>query len=296
MPRPLERIESCPDTVEDRLATMSVGRHPQAGYQPKTREGLSLSRTDASAHEGTQAPPRRRRRRTEKLSESVARDIVRDMRGLPPNSMLPQESVLVENYGVGRTTLREALRILEIHGLLLIRPGHGGGPMVAEFDRANFAKMSSLHFHMTGATYRDVIEARLVMEPVMARLAAEREDRPVLRQLQTYLDLPSPDEDDDYLYSVSDFHSLVFDMSGNPVLDLYSGSLKEIYTDRIEPMVFPVSARRKIAEDHARIAAVIVDGDADAAEHLMREHMEEFLTFSADRHPGMLDDVVDWHR
>lgn len=237
---------------------------------------------------------RSRHRRPEKLSESLARDIVRDMRRLPPDTMLPTEVDMAKAHGVGRGSVREALRILETHGLITIRTGPRGGPVVAQPDSETFAKMASLHLHTMGATYRDLIQSRLVMEPVMARLAAERQDQAVLKQLEDYVGQTAPVKDEEYLHSVSNFHSLVSGMSTNPVLDLYGRSLKDIYTDRIESMVFPVEARARVRDDHAAIARLIVEGEADRAEKRMREHMSEFLTFSAERNPGLLDRVVDW--
>ncbi len=54
------------------------------------------------------------RRRTEKLSEVLAREIVRDIQDLEPSTMLPSEAAMLEKYGVGRASLREALRMLEV--------------------------------------------------------------------------------------------------------------------------------------------------------------------------------------
>jgi DNA-binding FadR family transcriptional regulator len=244
-----------------------------------------------------QKPPRataRSRRRPEKLSETVAREIVRDIRDLPAGSMLPPETVMLDSYSVGRGSLREALRILEVQGFLVIRPGPGGGPMVAEIDSLNFAKMASMHLHLSKATYREVIEARLVMEPVMARLAAQRQDTDVVAKLEDYVDQPDPVDHQAYLHSATDFHSLVSSMSGNSVLDLYSGSLKSVYADRIESTIFPPEAREKVNQDHKKIARLITQGKASRAESLMREHMEEFLMWSSSRHPGVLDEIVDW--
>ena len=70
-----------------------------------------------------------RGRRNEKIAESVARQILRDiqLQGLAPGSMLPPESAMLERFDIGRGSLREALRILEVNGLITIKTGPGGG-------------------------------------------------------------------------------------------------------------------------------------------------------------------------
>jgi DNA-binding FadR family transcriptional regulator len=234
-------------------------------------------------------------RRTAKISELVARDIVHDMKGLPPGTMLPAESAMLDRYQVGRASLREALRILEVQGLIVILPGPGGGPMVAPIQSRDFARMTSLYLHLSGATYRDVVVGRLVMEPVMARLASEREDVAQLAELEQFI-VPAtlPVDDVTYLQRSSDFHSVVSGLSGNPVLDFMGRSLKDIYNDRVGHMVFPREARDRVEHDHIVIAKAIVAGQADKAERLMREHMEEFVQYAEERNPGVLDEVVDW--
>ena len=81
--------------------------------------------------------------RTEKVAESVARQILQDIRRnrLGPGSMLPPESTMVERFGVGRGSLREALRILEVNGLVTLKPGPRGGPVVAPHAPGNFGQM-----------------------------------------------------------------------------------------------------------------------------------------------------------
>ncbi|MDQ1395261.1 MAG: GntR family transcriptional regulator, transcriptional repressor for pyruvate dehydrogenase complex [Acidimicrobiaceae bacterium] len=201
---------------------------------------------------------------------------------------------MVEKYRVGRASLREALRILEVHGLIVIRPGPGGGPMVAAVDSRHFARMASLYLHLCEATYRDVMEGRLVMEPVMARLAAERQDPANVAELTAFL-ATQPQDDAAYMHAATGFHALLSGMSGNPVLDLMGRSLKDIYTDRIESLIFLASARAQVQEDHSRIAKAIMAGNANQAEKLMRVHMEEFLRQAQERSPGVLDEIVDWH-
>lgn len=234
-------------------------------------------------------------RRTEKISELVAREIVHDMKGLPPATMLPPEAAMLGRYRVGRASLREALRILEVQGLIIIRPGPGGGPMVSAIQTRDFARMTSLYLHLSGARYRDVLTARLVMEPVMARLAAERQDVADAARLEEFIVSPTaPLDDAEYKQTSSSFHDVLAGLSGNRVLDFMGRGLKDLYTDRFEQTVFPMEARDQIAHDHRAIAKAIVAGNATRAERLMREHMLDFARFYEERNPGALDEVVDW--
>lgn len=179
-------------------------------------------------------------RRVEKMSEVVAREIVHDMRGLPPATMLPPEAAMLERYRVGRASLREALRILEVHGLIVIRRGPRGGPMVAPVRSEKFADMTSLYLHLAGARYGDVLVARLVLEPLMARLAAERRDTERVGLLEQFVVPPTaPIDDARYIRGSSEFHSVLSGFSGNAVLDLMGRAVLDIYTDRLERMVFP---------------------------------------------------------
>lgn len=234
------------------------------------------------------------RRRMDKISSVIAREIVADLRGKPPFTMLPPEAAMLEKYQVGRASLREALRVLEVHGIITIRPGPGGGPMVAPPDSVYFARMSTLYLHLLGATYRDILQARIIIEPVMVRLAAERQDREALAELEQFLSLEEPEDESEYLRQAGGFHGLISGLSGNRVLDLEGRALKDMYADRIEGMVFPAEARKGILADHRRVAQAIIAGNANRAEKLMRAHMEEYLYYAAERNPGVLDEIVQW--
>lgn len=232
-------------------------------------------------------------RRIAKVAEVVAREIIHDIRGLAPGTRLPPESEMLSRYRVGRGSLREALRILEVQGLIVIRPGSGGGPVVARVQPRNYAEMTSLYCHAMGASYRDIMEARFAMEPVMARLAAIRQDAEMIEKLKAVAANP-PTNVHEYLDTELDFHTLLSTMSGNPVLDLMGRALKIIYTDKVYSVVTP-DMRAHLAEDHMAIVEAIEQGDAAAAEEAMRAHMDQFVRDAAQRMPGVLDDIVDWH-
>lgn len=239
-------------------------------------------------------------RRGEKVSETIARQIVRDivLSGLQPGTVLQPEVDMVERYGIGRASLREALRILEVQGLISLKPGPGGGPVVSAVHSADFGRMATLYFQMAGATFRELCEARLVIEPLMARLAAsgsDTDDHEALRRtVEDELEVDIS-QDDPYLQATWDFHGTVSGMSGNRILDLFGRALKEVFTERINVGIFDQEDRQGIIETHTTISRAILKGHPQAAERLMREHMADIFVEVARKYPGLLDEVVEWH-
>lgn len=239
-------------------------------------------------------------RRTEKVSEVIAREIINDIvqRQLPPGTFLPSEVEMLEQYDVGRASLREALRILEVHGLITIKPGRGGGPIVADASDRHFARMATMFFQLSGATYRDLMAARMIIEPMMTRVVAQRNDEVVRDALNQALDSTeaalSLEDSAQYVSSTTEFHSVILSVSGNPILDIFGEALKHIFAERVSGALFPRDRRDAIAAQHREIADAITTGNADLAEDLMRQHMIEYEQQHAVRHPGLLDEVVSW--
>jgi GntR family transcriptional regulator, transcriptional repressor for pyruvate dehydrogenase complex len=236
--------------------------------------------------------------RSGKISETIARDILDDIvvRKLPPGTMLSSEAVMLDRYGVGRASLREALRILEIHGLIKIKPGPRGGPVVAEVTSSDLARSATFFFHAVGATFADLLSARLAIEPMMARLAATNLTAEGAEELKRTL----VDHERDATRPASSwgrtsagFHHVVNSMSGNRVLDLLCRALLDIHAERTYTE-FPVSGRGDVSRAHQRIAQAILDGDADAAEQRMRRHVQAQITNVRQTRPEMLDELIDW--
>jgi DNA-binding FadR family transcriptional regulator len=238
--------------------------------------------------------------RGDKISEILARQIVRDIgrQHLPPGAMLPPEATMLERFRVGRASLREALRILETYGLITIKPGPGGGPVVRKVTAKEFARTSTFYFHLHGSTLGDLLEARRAMEPLMARLAAGRRDRAALAKFTADFTASreaferGDDETGNRL--VGQFHAEIAGASGNRILDLFGESLKELYSERLESRMIGRNDSKKVIEEHQAIHDAIVEGRADDAERLMAAHMATFERLSRRAIPGLLDDVLDW--
>lgn len=108
--------------------------------------------------------------RQEKTSERIARYLVRDIfaDGFAPGDILPTESELLVRYEVGRPALREAIRILEAQDLIWVKRGPGGGPVVASATPEAFGRTASLFFRLAGVTFRELVEARVAIDPMSA--------------------------------------------------------------------------------------------------------------------------------
>ena len=236
-------------------------------------------------------------RRADKVSEVVARAIVHDIvsRGLQQGDTLPSEAVMLSRFHVGRGSLREALRILEVHGLITLKPGPGGGPIVAAPTSGNFGRIATLFFQLDGATFRELVEARSLLEPMMARIAAERQPREIIAALRSNVAEGKRQQGQERNARVgTDFHGLMAGASGNRVLDLMSRAIKDVFYERVTSSLWPEEERPRIHLEHEAIVKAMADGNGGMAERLMRRHMEELVERCEARLPGLLDEIVDW--
>jgi GntR family transcriptional regulator, transcriptional repressor for pyruvate dehydrogenase complex len=236
-------------------------------------------------------------RRRDKTSEVIARAIVRHVQsqGLERGTRLPPEADMIADFRVGRGTLREALRILEVNGFITLKPGPGGGPIVEGLQGESFGRMATLFFQMGGTTYRELVEARLIMEPVAARLAAEhRREALSAGGLAGAATVDDVSDENEYLMHTSDFHAAVIRASSNGIVSLFCQSLADVYHERVRGVLFPVDRREDVVTAHEAIARAINTGNGSRAEKLMRQHMEEYAAFVFERHPGIMEEVVEW--
>ncbi|MFG3525103.1 FadR/GntR family transcriptional regulator [Nocardia nova] len=222
-----------------------------------------------------------------KTARVVAGDIVRDItaRGL---ERLPAESELLKKYKVSRPSLREALRMLEMHGVITLKPGPGGGAIVNPVAGEEFATSSSLYFHLLGLTLRDLLNTRLHLEPLMARLAAE-----AVAAGTPWVELDTAAENSSVADDHSNFHLSVAEFAGDPVLVLIGHAVRDITIDIFNEERVP-SLGDQLAISHTQIREAIAKGSAAKAEKLMRGHLEEYVSLLENNYPHLLNQVIDW--
>ena len=235
-----------------------------------------------------------------KTSETVARDIVHYVvaGGLGNGDSLPSEARMLEQYGVSRESLREGLRLLEAQGLITLRRGPGGGPVVGKVDPANLGRVSTLYYHLVGANYGELFEAWAVAEGYLAERAARNEDRALVRAtLEPYLTVEEGDLGDleEFVAHHTEFHTDVGALAGNRVMQLSLMAIGQTVTHHIANAADPRDVADILLHDHRLIAAAIIAGKPIKARDLMRVHLEGVANFYDQLSGGeILDQLIEW--
>jgi GntR family transcriptional regulator, transcriptional repressor for pyruvate dehydrogenase complex len=235
--------------------------------------------------------------RRQKTSVSVARDIVADIvaRDLRPGDHLPLEAAMVDSYRVGRASLREALRLLEVQGLIELRPGPGGGPAVGVVDSRYLARTTALYLHLAGASYRELFEAYLMLQPLAAETAARHPDRDYVRRvMDPFGGDDHPLEGVAWHTSTFRFHRTIEALGNNRVVNLVTQTVGHIMIDHVLGELDPVALRPRIAVDHRTIAAAVAAGDADEAHRAMRAHYQQLSDYCQQEWPDRFEGLIQW--
>jgi DNA-binding FadR family transcriptional regulator len=197
-----------------------------------------------------------------------------------PGDNLPTERALAETFGVGRMTVRAAVRDLIGEGLLATSRGRGGGTVVLEW---NSRRIADLDYRTLAQDVRSHFEFRLAIEPVSARLTAERATK-AARVGIVRLAQQDPETLGAYRAVDARLHLAIARASGNPLIAEATATARADFfrwADAIwhgngwESLPKEMQTFR---EQHEPVAFAVRDRDADAAEALMRTHLEDALS------------------
>jgi GntR family transcriptional regulator, transcriptional repressor for pyruvate dehydrogenase complex len=203
---------------------------------------------------------------------------------LAPGQRLPNETELSTMFGVSRSTIREALRVLSSHNLITTSRGVGGGSFVARPapDHISDYLETSLGL-LTGSDEADTIglsdllEAREILEVPAARLAAGRRTEDQLEQLQTCLgnEQKMVEADERRYEEHRQFHELVVESAGNSLLAIVTRPVFSVVQSRFRRDAAPKRFWADVVDAHERILRCIAAGDEDGAAREMFDHLEE---------------------
>ncbi|BBX21911.1 GntR family transcriptional regulator [Mycolicibacter terrae] len=190
----------------------------------------------------------------------------------PVDSRIPPEPELAEALGVGRNTVREAVRALAHAGILEVRQGDG------TYVRAT-SEVSGAVRRLCGSELRDVLQVRRCLEVEGARLAAVARTDEDLAELRALLERRDGHQqqgrDEDFARADTDFHRAVVRSSHNPVLaELYCGLTEVVIASVATTSGKPVQADQI---RHRGLLEAIVAGDVEAAGREAGGFLDELL-------------------
>lgn len=262
---------------------------------------MVIRRFDESAHMKINGDVRPRsvysdqpRKKAVLIAHRIVREIFEE--GKSSGEQLAPEHEMVERFGIGRGTLREALRYLELQGVIRLKPGPKGGPVVAAPDSRHLASTLALLMQFADTPFRAVIEIRQFQEPVAARLAAAKASDEEIAELQDSIATmrASLNNENRFLAENRRFHHLVAWASGNPLLAYLINSLHWITDGAVLGTTYPPEFRKIVLRAHERINDAIAVRDEAGAHEAMKSHMDNTVLYFEKEFPNLLDRKLTW--
>ena len=228
---------------------------------------------------------------TDKVIESI-RSYIQEP-GRNPAEKLPTENELGKQLGVGRSSIREALRVLQTMGYVTIV--HGKGAFIKACQPSS--EEAERWFEGNIFALRDIYMVREALEPLVAREAARHITEEALAELRQIVDqtahaaaLPPEDANANLMAQLDEkFHEKICESTNNPFLvSLYKQFIPALHTYRLNSFAILKNCSN-VVEPHRRIMEALAQHDAEAADLEMRQHMRisKNDTREAARNAGM---------
>ena len=197
---------------------------------------------------------------------------------LRAGEQLPPERDLAAQLGVGRSAVREAMRVLQTQGLITSSTGPGRGTRIAPAQGSALARIFQLHFALSDTGSGDLTETRVALERSSAALAAQRGTEASLRQLDAIVQAMATAETIDAFNQLdTEFHVLTARAGQNQLIADLTVAIRQAVREAIRDASGSLPDwqrfRVQLLREHREILEAIRAGDAAAAASLMEAHI-----------------------
>ena len=206
----------------------------------------------------------------EAVADTLRRQIV--LGRFKVGDRLPTEEDLTEQFRVARTTLREALRVLESQGLIEIRRGRNGGPVVTQPPAGATSESLALLLQMKATTIGEIDQVRHLVESQIVRDLTRSRNKDDIASLRAIIEdaqeATRSEDHDAFAEHVRLFNMALMSRNKNRALTTTAQVLRELIVDYLNAFSFRATApmMRKACRSYTRLVDLIEDGDAEAAE------------------------------
>ena len=214
--------------------------------------------------------PLKKKRFSDQVADLIQKKIIEH--NLEVGTHLPSEKAMADEFQVSRSVIREALRILEITGLVRIKKGPAGGIFVADVYHKPIKKSIDNLITSGDVTVDHLFDARWLIEPHIAKEAAAHASDKALRGFQKLFEDSAAHLDDAarLKHNNLEFHRLLARASGNPVLSIMLESVIELLIERSMDFI-DLAFEKKVFKIHKNIFEVLSQGNGTEASRLMRK-------------------------
>jgi len=214
--------------------------------------------------------------RRNKVYEDVARQIERlILKKLRPGDKLPSERELAEVLSVSRSSIRDAIRSLELAGM--VEPRQGAGTIVREISTNSLVNPLANALKHKEGMMSELLDFRRILEPPLASRAATHASADDISEMEDILSRHEQKlrKGESTIGEDSEFHYAVAMASGNSVVLKVLDILMDLLRDTRERSLQVEGRPQKSLAGHRRILAAIKRHDAEAAKAAMRRHIED---------------------
>jgi GntR family transcriptional regulator, transcriptional repressor for pyruvate dehydrogenase complex len=214
--------------------------------------------------------------RRNKVYEDVARQIERlILKKLRPGDKLPSERELAESLAVSRSSIRDAIRSLELMGM--VEPRQGAGTIVREITPNSVANPLANALKRKQEVIGELLDFRRIIEPPLAARAATHATSEDITEMEDILDRQKMKlrKGESTIPEDSEFHYAIAMASGNSVVLKVLDILMDLLRETRERSLQVEGRPQKSLAGHRRILSAIKRHDAGGANAAMRQHIED---------------------
>jgi DNA-binding FadR family transcriptional regulator len=199
---------------------------------------------------------------------------------IPPGDALPPERELVVSSGISRSSVRDALRVLEVEGLIVTKPGRSGGSIVRLPGRDTVARPLELYVKSHEIRLESLLDCRLAVEPFLASRAAQNhtdEELALIKDIHARF-LATTDNVADYKRLNLEWHLAIAQASHNELLSALMEAIAQpiLEADGYHQVTTP-EIRAEAKKAHSAIQESIENRKADQAHGRMARHLGAYI-------------------